>query len=85
MVADVIATLENKYKKMSVYRGPTRKYLGMTLAFTRKGRVIIDTRNYIKRVLEASGNASLGYSGAPATADLFKVDNESPLLNKDNS
>ena len=55
----------------------------MTLDFSRKGQVIIDMRNYVKRVLEASGNASLGYSGTPATLDLFKVDDKSTPLNEE--
>ena len=83
VVADIIAILEKKYGKMSVSRGTTHEYLGMTLDFSKKGKVIIDMRNYVKRVLEASGNASLGYSGTPATSDLFKVDDKSTPLNEE--
>ena len=51
VVDHVISLLEKTYGKMSTQRGTKLSYLGMTLDYSIKSKVIIDMTEYVERLL----------------------------------
>ena len=69
---------------LSVLRGPVQQYLGMTLDFSKRGRVVVKMSNYVKNMLNDAPASMDGKAATPTAAHLFKVNTENPkLLGKD--
>ena len=69
---------------LSVSRGPVQEYLGMTLDFSERGRVVVKMSNSVKNILNDAPALMDGKAATPAAAHLFKVNMENPkLLGKD--
>ena len=69
---------------LSASRGPVQEYLGMTLYFSERGRVVVKMSNYVKNMLNDAPASMGGKAAAPTAAHLFKVNTENPkLLGKD--
>ena len=73
-----------KHGEVKATRGKRHDYLGMTIDFSTKGKVVIDMCDYIKNML-ADSSVILKpdeVAPTPATDNLFTVNEESPLLPK---
>ena len=80
---EFIAMMEEEFGQdapLSVSRGPVQEYLGMTLDFSKKGRVVVRMSNYVKNMLNNAPASMDGKAVTPAAAHLFKVNMENPKL-----
>ena len=58
---------------LSVMHGPIQEYLGMTLDFSEKGRVVVKMSNYVKSMLNDAPLSMDGKAATPASGHLLKV------------
>ena len=65
---------------LSVSQGPVKEYLGMTLDFSEKGRVVIKMSNYVKNMLNDAPPSMDGKVATPAVGHLFEVNEENPKI-----
>ena len=65
---------------LTVTRGPIQEYLGMTLDFTERGRVVVKMSNYIKNMLKDAPASMDGHAATPAATHLFKINTDNPKL-----
>ena len=63
---------------LSVSRGPIQQYLGMTLDFSQKGKVVVKMDDYVKTMLNDAPSSMDGKAATPAAAHLFKVNTVDP-------
>ena len=93
VVTAIIKKLNKKYGKtasgqdapLTVKRGKIHDYLGMVLDYTTKGKVKIDMRQYIRKILQELEHLKDGWEGkaiTPATENLFKISNNATKLEK---
>ena len=84
---EFIAMMEKEFGQdapLSVSRGPVQEYLGMTLDFCERGRVVIKISDYVKTMLNDAPTSMDGKVATPTAAHLFKVNTEDlKLLNKE--
>ena len=84
---EFIAMMEKEFGQdapLSVSRGPVQEYLGMTLDFSERGRVVIKMSDYVKTMLNDAPASMDGKAATPAAAHLFKMNTEDlKLLNKE--
>ena len=84
---EFIGMMQNKFGQdapLSISQGPVQEYLGMTLDFSEKSRVVVKMHNYVKNMLNDAPASMDRKAATPATAHLFKVNTENPkLLGKD--
>jgi hypothetical protein len=78
LVDEVIDKLTVKYKDLTVHRGKIHDYLGMKFDFSKEGEVFISMESYITEVLKGTGIEDT--ADTPATAGLFEIEEDSPLL-----
>jgi len=77
-------TKYGKHGEVKATRGKRHEYLGMTIDFSTKGKVMIDMCDYIRNML-ADSSVILKpdeVAPTPATDNLFVVQEDSPLLPK---
>ena len=82
-VGKFIHQMEEAFGKetpLSVSRGKTHEYLGMSLDFGNKGEVRINMEDYINMMLYDAPKEMDGISSTPAAAYLFKTNPEDPKL-----
>lgn len=80
----VIKLLKDQYKEITVNRGDIHNYLGMTMKINDK-KVVISMDGYVNKLLEDCNikeNDSKDIVVSPATSNLFKISENSVLLNK---
>ena len=80
---EFIAMMEEEFGQdapLSVSWGLVQEYLGMTLDFSERGRVVVKMSNYVKNMLNDAPASMDGKAVTPAAAHLFKVDTEDPKL-----
>ena len=80
---EFIAMMEEEFGKetpLTIARGPIQEYLGMTLDFTEKGKVIVKMSDYIKNMLKDAPASMDGHATTPAASHLFKVNTDNPKL-----
>ena len=65
---------------LSVSRGPIQQYLGMTLDFSEKGKVVVKMEDYVKTMLNDAPSSMDGKAATPAAAHLFKINTVDPKL-----
>ena len=65
---------------LTIKRGPIQEYLGMTLDFTERGRVVVKMSNYIKNMLKDTPASMDGHATTPAVTHLFKINMDNPKL-----
>ena len=65
---------------LTIKRGPIQEYLGMTLDFTKRGRVVVKMSNYIKNMLKDAPASMDGHATTPAVTHLFKINMDNPKL-----
>jgi hypothetical protein len=72
-VTSMINWLEGIYGDMKVSLGKKQYYLGMTIAYTKKGEVKVTIIDYMKGVIEDFPEVITGRSATPAADNLFEV------------
>ena len=80
IVDDIIKMLEQEFGKeapLTIRRGKLHDYLGMTLDFSRPGKVQINMEEYIRNMLAELPEDMEGTATTPAAEQLFKI-NEAP-------
>ena len=65
---------------LSISRGVVQQYLGMTLDFREKGRVVVKMDDYVKTMLHDAPSSMDGTAVTPAAAHLFKINTVDPKL-----
>ena len=84
---EFIGMMQNEFGKdapLSISCGLVQDYLGMTLDFSEKGRVMVKMNDYVKNMLNDAPASMDVKAATPAVAHLFKVNTENPkLLGKD--
>ena len=63
---------------LTVSQGPVQEYLGMTMDFSEKGRVVIKMSDYVKTMLNDAPSSMDGTAATPAAPHLFKVNTTDP-------
>jgi len=81
VVTSIIDKLNKEFGKLApltVTRGKTHEYLGMTIDYSLKGKVQIRMNDYIKQMLDELPPDMDGITATPASEHLFKVNKENP-------
>ena len=76
MLATFVDDLNQGFGKESlvvVHRGPHHDFLGITLDYLSPGKVIVDMKQYIDKVLSETPPDIKGVAQTPAGKHLFKV------------
>ena len=80
---EFISMMQNEFGKdapLSISHSPVQDYLGMTLDFSEKGRVVVKMHDYVKTMLNDAPSSMDGKATTPAAAHLFKVSMANPKL-----
>ena len=80
---EFIGMMENEFGQdtpLSISRGPVQQYLGMTLDFSEKGRVVVKMDDYVKTMLNDAPSSMDRKAATAAAAYLFKINTENPKL-----
>jgi Reverse transcriptase (RNA-dependent DNA polymerase) len=83
VVTDVIKQIEKEFGKeapLTIMRGKTHDYLGMTLDYSIDGKVQIKMFDYIDNMLKELPADMDGESATPAPNHLFEVNSENQVL-----
>ena len=84
VIDDIIQKLQDRYgklKPLTVTRGSVHDYLGMTLDFSVKGKVMVKMLDYVKKLVDIAPKSMSGIAATPANDDLFdRYDDDSPKL-----
>lgn len=78
-----IAWFNAKYGKLAevtVHRGLTHEYLGMTLDFSRPGKVAVNMTDYVRRMVDEAPKEFGGVATSPAANHLFDTSDKSESL-----
>ena len=78
---EVIGMMEKEFGQdtpLSISRGPIQQYLGMTLDFSEKGRVVVKMDDYVKTMLNDAPSSMDRKAATPAAVHLFKINKENP-------
>ena len=78
----IIKEIGNYYPKLQVHRGRVFNYLGMVFDYTEIGKCKITMPNFTDALLDFCADIH-GIAPSPARNELFKVDENSKLLEKD--
>jgi hypothetical protein len=76
VVDDILLMLDKRYGKdapLTITRGDVHEYLGMTIDFTNKGKVMILMDDYTDNVLKEARDDMAGVATSPAAEHLFEV------------
>ena len=68
---EFIGMMENEFGQdtpLSISRGLVQQYLGMTLDFSEKGRVVVKMDDYVKTMLNDAPSSMDGKAATPAAA-----------------
>jgi len=89
VVEEVVAKLNNRYGKetpLSGTRGDTHDYLGMTIDFSKVGKVIFSMHDYVHNlIVEAPDELLKGIATTPAASHLFTVNEKAEKLDDEKS
>jgi hypothetical protein len=83
VVDDILRMLDERYGKdapLTTTRGHTHEYLGMTIDFSIKGKVMIRMDDYVDGILMNSREDMEGVATSPAAEHLFEVNDVDPDL-----
>ena len=85
-VTDVIATINQEFGKetpITVKRGKVHDYLGMTLDYSKEGKVMVKMLDYVDNMLRGAPADMAGESATPAGNHLFQVNEEGTKLDEE--
>jgi hypothetical protein len=76
-----LSGIVERFKEITINRGPVHSYLGMVFDFRTPSKVVVDMRSYVDDLIKASG--TVGRASSPANNDLFIVHTAEPLKASD--
>ena len=80
----IVEVIGNKYGKeapLVVHHGPIHEYLGMTIDYTKQGKVCFNMPNYIDQLIDEIREAlATGVATSPAANHLFNTNDDAPKL-----
>lgn len=76
VVTGVIESIENKFRKMSITRGKSHRFLGMDIMFQSNKTVKIQMKEYLQESIEELNLDIVHLATTPARASLFTIDDE---------
>ena len=79
MVDEMIAKIEDKFRKMTVNRGKEHNFVGMDISLKKNGTLQILTKEYIKESITTFGEEMKKDANTPAKHNIFTI-SESKLL-----
>ena len=68
--------------KIKVNKGPNNEFMGMILEYSNKGKLVVDMKDYVKRMIDDFNYEIKKPAKSPAAEHLFKVNNKCEKLNK---
>jgi hypothetical protein len=83
VVDEILRILDERYGKdapLTTTRGRIHEYLGMTIDFSTKGKVMIRMDDYVDNILSESREDMNGVASSPAAEHLFEVNDVDPDL-----
>ena len=81
IIDEVVAKLIEKYKTVDARKGSVHSYIGMTLDFSKRGKVKVTQEGYTHDIIKAWGTA--GTASSPAAPTLFSIREKSPALSEE--
>jgi hypothetical protein len=89
VIDQVLIDLNNEFgtskKPLAATTGDVHDYLGLTIDYSKKNKVIFTMYDYLEDIIESMPDDMNGTSPTPASDNLFEVDDESPALNEKES
>jgi hypothetical protein len=89
VIDEILSDLNNKFgtkrKPLAATTGLIYDYLGLTIDYSDKDKVKFTMYDYLEDILDEMPNDMNGTAPAPASDNMFEVDEESPLLNEKES
>ena len=79
MMIDKLEGVFGKEAPLTVHRGVVHEYLGMKIDFSRKGKVMIDMKEYVNNILCDAPHDMSGTAKTPASNFLFQINNKNPV------
>jgi hypothetical protein len=80
MIDDLTATLQSKFKSITLHEGKIHSYLGMSFDFSNDGEVKITMQKFIDELMNVYNVSSV--SDTPCGNNLFELFPDSPLLDR---
>ena len=85
VVSKILEEIDKVYPGLVISRGKKHTLLGMDIEFIGNGRLTIGTKEYILEAFDTFGENVSQKVTSPANLGLFKIDDNSPLLNPEKS
>jgi len=85
VVSKILEEIDKVYPGLVISRGKKHTLLGMDIEFIGDGRLTIGTKEYILEAFDTFGENVSQKVTSPANLGLFKIDDNSPLLNPEKS
>ena len=87
MIEEVFNKLQEKFGQeapLTVSQGKVHEYLGMTIDYSKKGKVKFGMKSYIDELInECPEDLKKGVCTTPAATHLFEVNNKEKKLDRD--
>ena len=86
VVTKIISTINQEFGKeapITVKRGKVHDYLGMTLDYSMKGKVMVKMLDYVENMLRDAPEDMRGESATPAGSHLFQVNEDATKLDEE--
>jgi hypothetical protein len=86
VVTKTISTINQEFGKeapITVKRGKVHDYLGMTLDYSMKGKVMVKMLDYVENMLRDAPEDMRGESATPAGSHLFQVNEDATKLDEE--
>ena len=81
VINKLLDIFKEKFGALTITRGKTHKFLGMTLSIDDGKHSVVDMKEQIEEAVDMFKNALTGTVKTPATKYLLWVDDNKPLLN----
>jgi hypothetical protein len=85
VLIDLNSTFGTAKKPLAATTGDVHDYLGITIDYSQKSKVLFTMYDYLEDILEDMPDDMNGTSPTPASDNLFEVDEDSPPLNEKES
>jgi hypothetical protein len=82
-ITKLVTDLEKTYGELTIKKGNVINYLGMMFDFTNSNKVKITMDKYVDDLLSSCDGRADGISKTPSTAELFNLDKDSKMLDKE--
>jgi len=85
VVKEIIKLLENEYGDLKASRGNKHTLLGMNIALEDDGTVTIETKDYLKEIINSFLDDATKKVTSPATKDIFEIRETDELFSNERS